>query len=314
MKTIRHLLPLFILHFLLCAGSAAAADSVTVRTRKSGTAIRVVTVNIRVPSPKDYNTGNGWDQRRELCRDVLLAQDADIFCFQECRHTQLGFVKEKMPGFEHFAVDNSIKEGAPPEPTIAILYSTGRFKKVRAGGFWLSGTPAVPGSRFEGSTYPRLSNWVLLQDRKTGREIIVWNTHLHHLGGAAGDAVREKQIAVLLEHAGKIPGEVPQILAGDFNTSGQSGTVKAVKAAGWTDTYPAIHGPANPGPTFHGFVGEKTKGKNRIDFIFASSRLRATAAEIIRDSRDGRYPSDHYFVSAELEYETAPQTKDTPSK
>jgi endonuclease/exonuclease/phosphatase family metal-dependent hydrolase len=294
---------LLVTALLAAFSSPAFAD--TAPEARTETAVRVVTANLRVPVASDYKTGNGWNQRRELCRDVLAAQDADLLCFQECRQVQLDFIEKKLSGYEHIALYNSPREGMPPEPTIAILYSTKRFKKTRSGGFWLSDTPDKPGSRFTGSASARLSNWVLLRDLKTGRDLLVWNTHLNESGGAEGNAVREKQIAVLLAYVSKAPAGTPQIMTGDFNTDAASKTVQSVKAAGWVDTYTAIHGDSDPGPSFHGFRGAKYSGRSqeRIDFIFCSGPFRPVAAKIIKDGRDGRYPSDHYFVSADLDYE-----------
>jgi hypothetical protein len=39
----------------------------------------------------------------------------------------------------------------------------------------------------------------------------------------------------------------------------------------------------------------------KIDWIFARGATRVVGAEIIRDSRDDRFPSDHYFVSADFQ-------------
>ena len=40
----------------------------------------------------------------------------------------------------------------------------------------------------------------------------------------------------------------------------------------------------------------------KIDHVLYNKLLKPVAAEIIRDNRGGRYPSDHYFVSAEFVY------------
>ena len=310
--SIRHF-AFFILHSTL-ALSALCADGVQQRPRPdSPGAIRVVTANLRTTSPRDYETGNGWNQRRELCRDVLLALDADIYCFQEGRNAHLDFLKKTMPGFEHSVVAHVITEKGQPEPTGTILYSTKRFKKVRSGGFWLSDTPEKPGSRFEGSAYTRIINWVLLQDQETGRELLVWNAHLDEARGEKGAALREKQARVFLDFAGKIPSSVPQIFTGDMNTTAGSKAMRDITTAGWTDSWAALHGPADPGRTFHGFAGAKVPGKGgKIDFIFCNTPLKPLASEIVRDNRDGKYPSDHYFVMADLEYRPAPPENSNP--
>ncbi|WP_068771897.1 endonuclease/exonuclease/phosphatase family protein [Termitidicoccus mucosus] len=296
----------------LASAAPAADDTLAPRPRPAATAIRVVTANLRVPVNGDYATGNGWNQRRELCRDTLLAQDADIICFQECRSIQLNFIKEKFPGFEHFAIENAPKANARAEPTIAILYSAARFKQLRAGGFWLSDTPSTPNSRFDDSAFPRLANWVLLQDSVTGGAFVVWNTHLDHISGPVGDSVRERQIAVLLAQAGKIPSDLPQILTGDFNTTAGSNAIRAVKTAGWADSYAVLHGPDDPGSTYHGFLGKNytKKSHGKIDFIFFNGPLKPLASEIVRDEQKGRYPSDHYFISADFEFA---KTVDAPA-
>jgi len=52
--------------------------------------------------------------------------------------------------------------------------------------------------------------------------------------------------------------------------------------------------------SFHGFGGE-TAG-SRIDFILHNRDLKATDAGIMHTNFDGRYPSDHFPVTAVLEY------------
>ena len=69
----------------------------------------------------------------------------------------------------------------------------------------------------------------------------------------------------------------------------------------WTDTYRQVHPTREKEEaTFHGFKG--TKVGPRIDFILHSRQFRTAAAEIDRAERNGRYPSDHYPVWAEMEY------------
>ena len=46
------------------------------------------------------------------------------------------------------------------------------------------------------------------------------------------------------------------------------------------------------GPTFHGFSGIGIGGW--IDYIFASHSIEVLEAEIIRQTVEGRYPSDHF--------------------
>ncbi|MDR0901323.1 MAG: hypothetical protein LBM92_00945, partial [Opitutaceae bacterium] len=183
----RRLLPaaLLLLAALLPLSGVCAADAqapIAKRARKNAGAIRVVSANIRADYEIDFKTGDNWAAREQLCLDVLLAQDADIFCFQEMRANSEAFLKKHLAGYELYYAPKSLKN--------AIAFSTARFEKKAGGGFWLSDTPEVPGSHFPGSSN-RLANWVLLRDKLTGREFKVWNTHLQH----DSEPLRDRQAA-----------------------------------------------------------------------------------------------------------------------
>jgi endonuclease/exonuclease/phosphatase family metal-dependent hydrolase len=65
------------------------------------------------------------------------------------------------------------------------------------------------------------------------------------------------------------------------------------------DSYRAIYQErSGDESTFSAWNG-RTAG-SRIDFILHTDEFRPTAAEIVRTAYDGRYPSDHYPVTATL--------------
>jgi endonuclease/exonuclease/phosphatase family metal-dependent hydrolase len=182
-----------------------------------------------------------------------------------------------------------------------IFYARARFELVSTGGFWLSETPHLPGSLSWGSARARHVNWVRLRDRASRREFRVLDTHLDHQSQHA----REEQIKLILAEAALYAPEFPQVLAGDFNAGAANPVLKLALDAGWTNTHTAAPGPRDEGNTTHSFLGPKyipktEAGRKRgpIDFILTHGPVSTLAWKIIRDSRDGRYPSDHYFVSA----------------
>jgi endonuclease/exonuclease/phosphatase family metal-dependent hydrolase len=66
------------------------------------------------------------------------------------------------------------------------------------------------------------------------------------------------------------------------------------------DAYRVIHPRSTPEEgTFNGWRGQTTG--SRIDWIFASPTLKAKEASIETWSEGGRYPSDHFPVTAVLE-------------
>lgn len=263
---------------------------------------RVITANIRVPLPADEESGNGWAARRRFCADVIRAREPDIVCLQEAL---LGPVQDLCAdlggGFREFGFHgpemDARREGYQLIAKNPILYSAERYDLVSAGGFWLSETPHLPATMSWGSARARHVNWVRLRDRSSQGEFRVLNTHLDHESQPA----REKQLAMILAEAAAYEPGFPQLFAGDFNVDAHNPAFGLVRDAGWSDAYAAIHGTRDDGPTAHAFRGPAGPAKSgRIDFLLTRGAVKPTAAEIIRDSREGRFPSDHYFVFAAI--------------
>ncbi len=259
---------------------------------------KILTCNVRVDLPADGQAGNRWADRKGLCTDMMRAQQADLIGLQECQHVHLTHLKARLPEFDSFALSNP---DAQVHPLNVILFSRARYELISAGGFWLSQTPHVAGSKSWDSAHARFVNWVHLKERASGKEFRLWNTHLDHIGQVA----RERAAELIVQASAPFPKAFPQLLTGDFNASATNPAIKLLAAAGWTDTYAAVHGPEDPGFTAHAFLGpqygeKKLKGRtgSRIDWIWCRGEVKPLAAEVIRDSRNGRYPSDHYFVSA----------------
>jgi endonuclease/exonuclease/phosphatase family metal-dependent hydrolase len=266
---------------------------------------KIVTANIRVALPEDEATGNGWSTRRDLCIDVLRAQQADIICLQEVLRVQMEDLERAFPKFGSFGFHgpemDARMEGYHGIAKNPILYSRDRYDFISAGGFWLSETPHLPGSLSWDSARARHVNWLRLRDRGSGRQFRVLSTHLDHVSQRA----REEQIKMILEEAALYAPEFPQIFAGDFNAVESNPVLKLVLDAGWTNTQTAAPGPRDEGGTTHGFLGPKAvRKKGPIDFIVTRGPISTLSWKIIRDGRDGRYPSDHYFVAAELAINT----------
>jgi endonuclease/exonuclease/phosphatase family metal-dependent hydrolase len=123
--------------------------------------------------------------------------------------------------------------------------------------------------------------------------------HLDHVAQSA----KEEQIKLVITESQQYKADFPQLLAGDFNADMKNNVIHIIKQCGWTDTYASLHGETEPGRTTHGFQGAKAKpGKSgRIDFIFSYGPVKAVSSEIVKDAVDGKYPSDHYFIYADIE-------------
>jgi endonuclease/exonuclease/phosphatase family metal-dependent hydrolase len=252
--------------------------------------MKVLSCNIRCFGGNDGD--NGWTHRRDLCAEIIRSRDPDLICFQEMWAQQYEDLARAFPEYSAHAM---VDEPTGRHPQNCIFYRREAFRRISAGGYWLSQTPHVPGSRSWDSDCVRLANWLRLVDCTTGTEFRIVNTHLDHVSQLA----RENQARLIVEDASAYPGHYPQILTGDMNADFRNLALAVLKRGGWTDTYAAVHGTENPGHTYHAFLGPhfaSTIGK--MDWVLARGAITVTGAEVVTDARYGRFPSDHYFVAA----------------
>lgn len=265
---------------------------------------KILCCNIRVALASDEAAGMGWSQRKDTCIRIIKNHQPDIICLQEVLRVQNEDMKKAFSGYFSFGFegpemdfDKNEYHGIAKNP---IFFSEKRYEMLSAGGFWLSETPLVAGSKSWNTNRARQVNWVRLKDRNTGVDFRVLNVHLDHKSQEA----RVKQTQMVLEEANQYLTDYPQIFAGDFNASAKNEVHAHIRSAGWQDTYAAIHGNVEPGYTVHLFKGDKYEKKDKgkkIDFIYSKGGIATLNAEILRDNIKGIYPSDHYFISAEVE-------------
>jgi len=179
--------------------------------------LRVITANIRFAGPEDGI--HAWENRREDLAKLLKGCDADIICMQELLEHQEVFLHEQVPGY--------CAHGIPFDPEnpagrhVVIFFRRNRFALEAAGGFYLSETPHVPGSKSWGSANIHLASTVSLWDRESHQRCEVLNTHLD----VAGPAVRERQSQLVREYADVFPEDRPLVLCGDMNSTWHERTI-----------------------------------------------------------------------------------------
>jgi endonuclease/exonuclease/phosphatase family metal-dependent hydrolase len=286
MKT--RMLPMaFALLGFALAATAGAADA----------ALKTMAFNIRYGKAPDGE--NAWPKRQELLFETIARYDPDLIGFQEVLADQRDALEARMPG--HAFAGVAREDGKRQGEFACLAYRRDRFDLLATGDFWLSETPAVAGSKSWDSSLPRICTWVRLRDRKTGRELLFANTHFDHRGVQA----RLESARLLATKLPQLAAGAPAILTGDLNLNEDSPAYAVLtrperpRALRWIDAYRTVHPRRSPEEaSFGGFKGT-TKG-SRIDFVFHTEHFRATAAEIDRFSREGRYPSDHYPVTAVL--------------
>ncbi len=260
--------------------------------------MRIATCNIRYYPANDGP--NHWEQRKAYAFDVIRSLDADIICFQELWRPQCEYAQQALPEYAHFGI---VDEPTTDNPLNSIFYRQDVFTQVSAGGFWLSDTPHITGSSAWDSACVRLANWLRLEVQTSGCQFRVINTHLDHKSQPA----RENQARLICEDAAAYAPTYPQLLTGDMNCDSANPAIQHFLAHGWRDTYNTIHGTTNPGHTFHRFQGPAFTAKadcgfavGKMDWVFCRGTMEVSAATIVDDNCGGRFPSDHYFVTADI--------------
>ncbi len=180
----------------------------------------------------------------------------------------------------------------------ALLVKTDRFRIQKSGTFGSptrrrSATPAL------GAIPSRASALrAKLYDRETKRTFHFFNTHLDHASGHGA----AKGTELILSRIAERRASRPVILTGDFNASDEDPLHASIRTTGFTDVWKALNKdvPANESGTFHRFTG--ATDQSRIDFIYATPDLKGLESVIVRTSKNGNYPSDHFPVRATLDW------------
>lgn len=286
------ILPMLCLSLADVERTSAAGDAG--KEVRGGTALRVVSFNIRYGSADDGP--NDWTSRRSLVVDTLRELAPDVAGLQEAMSFQFEEIAEALPGYRAVGVGRD--DGARSGEFAPILFRGDRFELASQGTFWFSETPDVPGTRSWGNRLPRICTWVRLVDRDSGHGFYVFNLHLSH----ASSGARLHSVELLSDRMQKRSPAYPAIVTGDFNAQPESEVMHRLLGAGASpliDAFAAMHGSDGESGTYHGFQGGADGP--RIDYILVSPAFAVRSSEIRRSSRDGRYPSDHYPVLAELD-------------
>jgi endonuclease/exonuclease/phosphatase family metal-dependent hydrolase len=287
----------------VCAG-LAWAGALAQAPNGPAPRLRVMSFNIRYGTANDGE--NAWERRKKMLLDCIRTANPDLLGVQEALANQVDYLGQNLPGYRVIGVGRD--DGARKGEFSAIYLKTERVTATESGTFWLSEQPDKVGSKSWDSSLPRIVTWARLTVRGQPEfKMVYLNTHWDHRGPKA----RLESAKLMRRWAGEHAGALPLVLTGDLNTGETTEPLKhLLRGEGadpaWTDAYREVHPTKDPDEaTFNGFSG--TRRGSRIDFILHSRHFRAVEAAIDRTQRNGRYPSDHYPVTATLEYRGTPR-------
>ncbi|HEU5080931.1 MAG TPA: endonuclease/exonuclease/phosphatase family protein [Opitutaceae bacterium] len=254
--------------------------------------LRVMTFNLRFAS----NTPpNAWPDRRPVMKHAIEQAAPDVFGTQEGLYSQLRDMAADLPAYEWIGLGRA---GGSHDEFAAIFFKRDRFEPLEYDHFWLSDTPNVVGSITWGPRFRRMVTWVRLQDRKTRRVFMIWNTHFDH----EVETARQKSAELICSRIQAAGSGAPVILVGDFNCP--AGTSRAFQILtqntgfndAWQTAEQRVGGDLN---TFHDYKEPLHHGE-RIDWILVPNGTAVKRAEIFTFHEGTQYPSDHFPVFCDI--------------
>ncbi|MBU51903.1 MAG: hypothetical protein CL920_24700 [Deltaproteobacteria bacterium] len=263
--------------------------------------VKVMSLNIRYDNPHDGS--NSWPHRKTLVCDVLRENAPDFIGLQEALKHQLEDIIHALEGYDGYG--RSRRAYTEDDEWSPLCYDSKRWwlDQRQRGTFWLSDTPDHEGSQSWGSSLPRIVTWARFIEKQTNEGIYVYNTHFDHRSSEA--RLQSAKLLIQRIQSRECQHE-PFLLMGDLNAGENTPPLRYLKGNEHTmplvDTFREKHPDERKAGTFGGWSGSKSGPK--IDYILIDAHAQTTLhdAQIIYTSKDGRYPSDHFPITAELTF------------
>lgn len=249
--------------------------------------MRIMSCNLRCANVTD--TGKkSWFYRADLIVKNIETEAPTIIGFQEATKWQYNYMCRTLQGYDSvitFRDESTFSEGCP------VFYRTDLYDLIDKGSFWLSETPEKMSKDWDSACY-RICSYVILKEKQTGLEFVVFNTHLDHVSEEA----RIKGIGVVLDKIAQF-GSLPAMIMGDFNVEEDTETYRSA-TENFLDVKYQTKDPIKS-CTYQNW-GERLDD-DCIDYIMISKTgFRVNSYNVVRTTSDGVYPSDHFPITASL--------------
>lgn len=253
---------------------------------------KAMTYNIRLDVAS--NGENAWPNRKDFLTSQILFFAPDILGVQEGTPGQMIDLKAALKDYNVIGLG---RDGGNKGEHSSIFYNIKKFKVENESTFWLSETPEKVSKGWD-AALPRICTYGLFTDLKTSKKVWVFNTHLDHVGEQSKlNAIKliQQKIAELNTK------NYPALLMGDFNVEPNSQLIKNLNET-MLNTETVAQLTFGPNGTFNGFRFNEPVVR-KIDFIFMNkSNLKVVKQAVLSDSKNLKYPSDHFPVFVELSW------------
>lgn len=279
---------------LICGLAVTSLSRAEVSAEPAPGSLNVLSFNLRFLNPNE-KPEDQWSKRRLLMAELLKHLAPDVMGTQEGVYQQLKDLTTELPELDWIGLG---RDGGSRGEFMAVFYRKARLEPLAYDHFWLSDTPEVIGSSTWGNTNRRMVTWVKFRDRQTGGEFYFINTHFDHRIQEA----REKSATLLRQRVTALDTKLPILLVGDFNAAAGKNQAYTILTAEkfFSDAWLTAKERKGEGiATFNGFEGIKPGGP-RIDWILTRGDVQVDRMETVTFSRNGRFPSDHFPIAAQV--------------
>ncbi len=254
--------------------------------------ITVLSYNIRLDVASD--SLNRWDIRKDFLIGQLNFHEPGVFGVQEGLLHQLEEIKNGMPGYNY--IGKGREDGLKNGEFSAIFYNPEKLELIEENTFWLSETPEIPSKGWD-AAIKRVCTYGLFKTISGSQNFWVFNTHFDHIGEEA----RKESVFLIIEKIRELnTQDYPVILTGDLNLEPDHPSILLLSSAMQDSHMLAGVRAFGPEGTYNGFNFSEPITR-RIDYIFLSKTgFQLLKYGILSDSKDLRYPSDHFPVLAKL--------------
>ncbi len=230
----------------------------------------------------EVDGNNKWENRKDTVATFIERARPEVICFQELQPKMSAYLAENIPPTYAFCGSGRLAKTAYFDEMTQIAYDKTKLVLLEESTFWLSPTPSVPESKFEGQTnIPRIYTKAKFKSLENGEEFFVYNTHFD-----LNESVIQKEYEMLEEMIFKT--DTLSFLCGDLNATPNK--IIGEYNRGLYDLTEGIE------YSYNGYGQERKK----IDYVLCNQKLKTNAyiQEIIEN---GVYISDHYPVVVEIE-------------
>lgn len=310
------MLQLFLLTIAGCAsntastGSTVKSSSVAESTSEDTSSEAVNYDDMSLANILSYNVYYKDVQARAAnIIDLIKKGAADVIGLQEVSVDWQSYLNEAFVnsgdygyyGFGRYGGEwngSSLQSG---EQFSLILYKTEKYELVKSGHFWCSSTPDIYSAQWTDgikSEFPRCINWVMLKDKVTGDEFVFVDAHLD----PDNETVRVYSAQLIVQKMTQIAEGRLCVMVGDWNSGLTKPSYAQITSNGFSDVRSIAVETTKIG-TFNDWGKREKTSWAFGDIIFASKGLaQVKKFNVLDDTYDGEYMSDHCPVVAEIYY------------